>query len=88
MTTEADEANRRDVLLLAGNAFAAVGAAVSLWPFISQMNPDASTQALSSIEVDLSPVKEGQAITAMWRGKPLFIRHSTADEIEIGRAHV
>ncbi len=81
MTTEADEANRRDVLLLAGNAFAAVGCALALWPFISQMNPDASTQALASIEVDLSPIKEGQAITAMWRGKPLFIRHRTAEEI-------
>ena len=81
MSTEADEANRRDVLLLAGNAFAAVGGAVTLWPFIHQMNPDASAQALASIEVDLTPVKEGQAITPMWRGKPLFIRHRTKEEI-------
>ena len=41
------------------------------------MNPDASTQALASIEVDLSPVKEGQAITVSWRGKPVFIRNRT-----------
>ena len=82
MTTDAIEPNRRDFLVVAGNAFAAVGAAALLWPFIQQMNPDASTKALSSIEVDLSPVKEGQAITAMWRGKPVFIRNRTKAEIE------
>ena len=47
------------------------------------MNPDASTQALASIEVDLAPIKEGQAITVMWRGKPVFIRYRTKDEIKI-----
>lgn len=76
-----DEPNRRDFLVLAGNAFAAVGAGAALWPFIAQMNPDASTQALASTEVDLAPVKEGQAITVLWRGKPVFIRYRTADEV-------
>jgi ubiquinol-cytochrome c reductase iron-sulfur subunit len=46
------------------------------------MNPDASTQALASTEVDLSPIKEGQAITVMWRGKPVFIRNRTAAEVK------
>ena len=82
MTTDALEPNRRDFLVVAGNAFAAVGAASLLWPFIQQMNPDASTLALSSVEIDLSPVKEGQAITALWRGKPIFIRNRTKAEIE------
>ncbi|WP_092864380.1 ubiquinol-cytochrome c reductase iron-sulfur subunit [Hyphomicrobium facile] len=82
VSTEALEPNRRDFLVVAGNAFVAVGAASLLWPFIQQMNPDASTMALSSVEVDLSPVKEGQAITAMWRGKPIFIRNRTKAEVE------
>lgn len=81
MTTDAIEPNRRDFLVVVGNAFAAVGAASLIWPFVQQMNPDASAKALASVEVDLSPVKEGQAITAMWRGKPLFIRNRTKDEI-------
>ena len=55
---------------------------MALWPFIQQMNPDASTQALASTEVDLSPVKEGQAITVVWRGKPVFIRNRTKEEIK------
>ncbi len=82
MTTEVDDANRRDFIILAGNAFAAVGAASLIWPFIQQMNPDASAKALATVEIDLAPVKEGQAITAMWRGKPIFIRNRTKEEIE------
>jgi ubiquinol-cytochrome c reductase iron-sulfur subunit len=78
---EADEPNRRDFLVVAGNAFAAVGAAAVLWPFVAQMNPDAGALALASVEIDLTPVKEGQAITAMWRGKPIFIRNRTKEEV-------
>ncbi len=81
-----DDVNRRDFLVVAGNAFAAVGGAAALWPFIAQMNPDASTQALASTEVDLAPVKEGQAITVMWRGKPVFIRNRTKAEIDAAKA--
>jgi ubiquinol-cytochrome c reductase iron-sulfur subunit len=78
----ADEPNRRDFIVIAAQAFAGVGAALALWPFISQMNPDASTQALASIDVDLAPIKEGQAITVSWRGKPVFIRNRTAEEVK------
>ena len=55
----AEEPTRRDFIVIAAQAFAGVGAALALWPFISQMNPDASTQALASIDVDLAPIKEG-----------------------------
>ncbi|MBX9684286.1 MAG: ubiquinol-cytochrome c reductase iron-sulfur subunit [Hyphomicrobium sp.] len=82
MTSHVEDANRRDFLVVAGNAFAAVGAASLIWPFVQQMNPDASAKALASTEIDLAPVKEGQAITVMWRGKPVFIRNRTKDEID------
>ena len=45
------------------------------------MNPDASVRALASTEVDLSKINEGQSITILWRGKPVFIRHRTSKEI-------
>jgi ubiquinol-cytochrome c reductase iron-sulfur subunit len=83
---DAEEPDRRDFLVLAASAFVAVGGAVTLWPFIQQMNPDAGAQALASIEVDIAPVKEGQAITVLWRGKPVFIRHRTAEEIKAADA--
>ena len=81
MASETDKSTRRDVLTVWAGAWAAVGAAATLWPLVQQMNPDASTQALATIDVDLAPIKEGQAITVMWRGKPVFIRHRTKDEI-------
>jgi ubiquinol-cytochrome c reductase iron-sulfur subunit len=82
----AEEPTRRDFVVILASAFAGVGAAAALWPFIDQMNPDASTQAMASIEVDLSPVKQGQAITVSWRGKPIFIRNRTPQETEAAKA--
>ncbi len=87
MASQADghDKTRRDFITVAGLSFAGVGAAVALWPFIQQMNPDASTQAMSSTEVDLAPIKEGQAVTVMWRGKPVFIRNRNASEVKSAR---
>ena len=61
---------------------AAVGAAAAAWPFIDQMNPSAAALALSTVEVDLSPVAVGQQIVVKWRGHPLFIRHRSPAEID------
>jgi ubiquinol-cytochrome c reductase iron-sulfur subunit len=80
------EPSRRDFMIVSAGAFAAVGAAAALWPFVDQMNPDASALSLASIQVDIAPIEEGQAITVMWRGKPVFIRHRTPEEIEQARA--
>jgi ubiquinol-cytochrome c reductase iron-sulfur subunit len=80
------DVNRRDFLFIATGAVATVGAALTAWPFISQMNPDASVLALATIEVDLAPIAEGQEITLKWRGNPVFIRHRTAKEIELAKA--
>jgi ubiquinol-cytochrome c reductase iron-sulfur subunit len=85
-TTTAAEPTRRDFLYIATGAVGAVGAAFFAWPLIDQMNPSASVLALSSIEVDLSPVQVGQQITVMWRGKPVFVRRRTPKEIAEARA--
>ncbi len=57
-----------------------------IWPLIDQMNPDATALSLASIEVDLAPIEQGQAITVMWRGKPVFIRNRTPEEVEAARS--
>ncbi|WP_321341478.1 ubiquinol-cytochrome c reductase iron-sulfur subunit [uncultured Cohaesibacter sp.] len=85
-TSEREEPTRRDFLYVATGAFGAVGAAALAWPFIDQMNPDASAVALSSIEVDISSIEVGQSLTVKWRGKPVFIRHRTDKEIEEAKA--
>ena len=80
-----DDETRRDFLLLTTSIVGTVGAALSVWPFIDSMNPAADVLALSTIEVDLSPVEVGQSITVVWRGKPVFIRHRTEQEISQAR---
>jgi len=80
------EPTRRDFLYLTTGMAGVVGAAAVAWPFIDQMRPDASTLALASIEVDVSAVEPGMSLTVKWRGKPVFIRNRTEQEIEAANA--
>jgi ubiquinol-cytochrome c reductase iron-sulfur subunit len=72
---------RREFLFLSAGAMGAVGAGIFAWPFIDSLNPAADTLAMATTEVDLTPIQPGQAITVVWRGKPVFIRHRTPEEI-------
>jgi ubiquinol-cytochrome c reductase iron-sulfur subunit len=84
LSTEAqtqDEPTRRDFLFIATAAMGAVGVGGLAWPFIAQMNPDASALALSTSEVDISSMQPGEQVSVMWRGKPVFIRYRTEEEI-------
>ena len=78
---DVQEPGRRDFIVVATYAMAGLGAAAVAWPLIDQLNPAADTLALANIEVDISKIAVGQSITVKWRGKPVFIRHRTADEI-------
>lgn len=80
------QTTRRDFIVLSASAMAGVGAAACIWPFISSMNPSADVLALSSTEVDLAAIAQGQEIKVMWRGKPVFIRHRTQKNIDEARA--
>ena len=73
--------NRRDFLTVATSAVGVVGVGAVVWPIVSQMSPDSSVKALASIEVDVSKMKEGQEMTVLWRGKPVFIKKRTKEEI-------
>ena len=76
---------RREFLFTASYAVGAVGVGAVVWPLIDQMNPDASVKALASTEVDVSSVQLGKTITVLWRGKPVFIKRRTAEEISEAR---
>ena len=80
-THEGETPSRRDFIFIATGAAAAVGAAVTAWPFIDQMNPATDTRALSTTEFDLSPLRAGQQVKVMWQGKPVFVRYRTPAEI-------
>ena len=77
---------RRDFIYTLTATLGVLGAGASVWPIVSQMNPDSSVKALSTVEVDISKVEEGKEITIMWRGKPVFIKRRTKEEIESARA--
>ncbi len=81
-----DDDSRRDFLYLATGAMTIAGAAAVAWPLADSLRPSADVLALSSTEVDLSPIEVGQSITVVWQGKPVFIRRRTADEIAAAQA--
>lgn len=45
------------------------------------MSASADVLALASAEFDVGGIAEGTTLTVKWRGKPVFIRHRTEDEI-------
>jgi len=80
------EVPRRDFLIYGSLGMGALGTALAVWPFVDSMNPAADVLALATTEVNLAPVQEGQSITVTWQGKPVFVRHRTAKEIEMAQA--
>ncbi len=83
--SEDKKVKRRDFIFTASYALGAVGVGAAAWPLIDQMNPDASERALASTEVDVSGIERGQSITVLWRGKPVFIKRRTEEEINKAR---
>ncbi len=81
-----DGKTRRDFLILATATVGATGAALAVWPLVDSMNPAADVLALASTEVDLSAITVGQSITVVWRGKPVFVRRRTPEEIKAAEA--
>lgn len=57
-------------------------AKASVTNFLSSMSASADVLALAKVEVGLAAIPEGKNVIIKWRGKPVFIRHRTADEIE------
>ena len=76
------DGTKRDFLKLVAGASAAVGVGAIVWPLIDSMNPAQDTLAVSSVEVNLTPIPLGSGITVVWRGKPIFVRQRTPKEIK------
>ena len=77
---------RREFLFTASYAVGAIGVGAVVWPLVDQMNPDASVKAMASTEVDISSLQPGKTITVLWRGKPVFIKRRTPEEITEAKA--
>ena len=62
------------------------GAKALVNQFVTSMNASADILAMAKIEVDLSTIPEGKNLTFKWRGKPLFIRHRSNEEINMEKS--
>jgi len=67
-------------------AVAGIGGAVlskvALRDTVSIMAPAKDVLALSKIEIDLNDIPLGKNVTFKWRGKPVFVKHRTKEEID------
>tara|TARA_B100000029_G_C17429601_1_gene907387 strand:- start:476 stop:1114 length:639 start_codon:yes stop_codon:yes gene_type:complete len=79
---ENNKGTRRDFLYLSSISIGGLGVATFMWPFLKSMNPAEDTLALGTTEVSLSDIAVGQSITVKWRGRPVFIRRRTPEEID------
>jgi ubiquinol-cytochrome c reductase iron-sulfur subunit len=70
-------------MMIATGAVGAVGLGAVAWPFVAAMAPDAQTVAAGApVEVDLGPISPGQIVKVFWRGKLIFVRNRTEQEIK------
>jgi ubiquinol-cytochrome c reductase iron-sulfur subunit len=77
---------RRDFIVDTSIGVACVGAAAAAIPFVSSMAPSADVLAVGATEVDLGKIKEGETVTVMWRGNPVFIKHRSKSDIEAAQS--
>ncbi|ALE17936.1 Ubiquinol-cytochrome C reductase iron-sulfur subunit [Altererythrobacter epoxidivorans] len=77
-----DGVRRRDFINIAAIGAAGVGGLAVVYPLVSQMAPSADVLAESSTEVDISSIEAGQAIKAVFRKQPLFVKRLTPQEIK------
>ncbi len=79
------DGTKRDLLELVAGAGAAMLAGGFTFALVGSMNPSKDVLAVSSVDIDLTPIQTGSGITVMWQGKPVFIRHRTDKEIAEAR---
>ena len=81
-----DGVRRRDFINVAAVSAAGVGGAAVLLPLISQMAPSRDVLADASTELDVAAIAPGQAIKAVFRKQPLFVRRLTPAEVAAANA--
>lgn len=82
--TRNHEENQTFTYLMVGGAgvASAMAAKSTVMNFLTTLSPAGDVLAMAQVEMDLSSIPEGKSVVIKWRGKPIFIRHRTAAEIE------
>ena len=86
--SKSNEANRAMSYFMVGSlgVLSASVAKSAITGFLETMAASADVLALAKTEVELASIPEGKNVIIKWRGKPVFIRHRTADEIQEARS--
>ncbi|MCJ1440934.1 MAG: hsp70 nucleotide exchange factor fes1 [Stictis urceolatum] len=79
-----ETSNRVFGYLMAGTmgGLSAMGAKATVQDFLVNMSASADVLAQAKVEIDLANIPEGKNVIIKWRGKPVFVRHRTEDEIK------
>lgn len=82
------ESNRAFSYFMVGatGVLGALGAKSTVLNFLTSWSASHAQLAMAQVEVDLSAIPEGKSVVIKWRGKPIFIRHRTAPEVEEAQA--
>jgi hypothetical protein len=51
-------------------------------PMLASAQATKDVLAMAALEVDLSKIEMGQTVTVKWRGKPVFVRRRSEQEVE------
>ena len=86
VATGEDGVRRRDFIEIAAVSAAGVGGLIMVYPLVSQMAPSADVLAESTTELDIGALEVGQAVKAIFRKQPVFVRRLTALEIDDANA--
>lgn len=66
---------------LAGAVACVYSAKAIVRGIVSNLSFAADALAISKVEIKLGDIPEGRNVTITWRGKPLFVKHRTEEEI-------
>lgn len=83
---QVEDPSKRDFVVTTSCGLAAVGACALAVPMVDSMNPSADVLAQASVEVKLDGIAPGQQKKVMWRGKPVFVKNRTPEEVAISKA--
>lgn len=82
--SKSTETNRSLAYVMIGSLglLSATTAKSTVTEFLGSMAASADVLALAKVEVELGSIPEGKNAIIKWRGKPVFIRHRTSEEIQ------
>ena len=73
-------------VLTGGRFIYASALRLAVLKFVLSMTATKDVLAMASLEVDLAKVAVGQTITVKWRGKPVFVRRRSGEEVSAARS--